>query len=261
MSGGAASAQRVYAYSLPVDIAVTASGHRRLAHVGFAEEPARAVDCRWCESNALDTAVRDHLRWTAHGGTAVTLSNAGAYVVAPLVGAGWLAVSAAQRGRRASGRGRSADHRRGGRAGRRPQSAGEVHGRAAAALRPRRRAQPRHAARAPTTRTSRSIRRTPASRSRSPPPPAPSLACAATAGRRSSTSRARAIGAATAYLRIAADQHYLTDVVTGAVVGTAWASACPFVSSSGGRRSTPRLVRWCAAVCSRRRWSSLVAAW
>lgn len=35
------------------------------------------------------------------------------------------------------------------------------------------------------------------------------------------------IGAATAYLRIAADQHYLTDVLTGAVVGTAVGAGTP----------------------------------
>ena len=84
-------------------------------------------------------------------------------------------------------------------------------------------------AREPTTRTSRSIRRTPASPLQSRPPPAPSRACVAIAGRRPFTSRARAIGAATAYLRIAADQHYLTDVMTGAVIGSAVGVGVPLL--------------------------------
>jgi membrane-associated phospholipid phosphatase len=37
------------------------------------------------------------------------------------------------------------------------------------------------------------------------------------------------IGAATAYLRIAADQHYLTDVVTGAVLGSAVGAGVPYL--------------------------------
>jgi membrane-associated phospholipid phosphatase len=42
-----------------------------------------------------------------------------------------------------------------------------------------------------------------------------------------------AVAAATAYLRVAADQHWLTDVVAGAVVGTAIGFALPWLHRDG----------------------------
>ena len=40
------------------------------------------------------------------------------------------------------------------------------------------------------------------------------------------------VGAATGYLRIAADQHYFTDVLTGAVVGSAVGVGVPYLSTA-----------------------------
>ena len=42
------------------------------------------------------------------------------------------------------------------------------------------------------------------------------------------------LGATTGYLRMAADRHYFTDVVTGAVVGSAVGFAVPYLLHRGG---------------------------
>ena len=51
-----------------------------------------ASDCEWCEPPAIDRAVRDALRWD-NTERAHFLSNMDAYVVAPIVGFGLLALS------------------------------------------------------------------------------------------------------------------------------------------------------------------------
>lgn len=213
--------------SLPVDVSITASA----AALWIASEALKShlapLACRWCESNPLDTAVRDHLRWTAHGAAAVTLGNAGAFVVAPLVGAGLLAVSAAQHG-----------------------DAGQVWvdllvTAEAVALSGDLNQLVKYAV----------GRQRPYAHAGVPNPDTGpgaddanlsfysahtsiTFSIAAAAG---TVARLRgyrwapviyvagaAVGAATAYLRIAADQHYLTDVVTGAVVGSAVGAGVPY---------------------------------
>jgi membrane-associated phospholipid phosphatase len=55
--------------------------------------------CRWCASNGLDDAVRDALRWD-NPGAAHTASNVIAYVALPVTEAGLLALAAWHDGRR-----------------------------------------------------------------------------------------------------------------------------------------------------------------
>jgi membrane-associated phospholipid phosphatase len=213
--------------SLPVDIAVTASATAVWLTSDLLKSRLAPVDCRWCEANALDTAARDRLRWTANGGVAVTLSNAGAYIAAPLVGAGILAVSAAQHG------------------GARQVGVDLLITAEAVALAAninqlvkytvgRQRPYAHAGVPNPDTRQGADD----ANLSFFSAHASVTFSTAFAAG---TVARLRgyrwapvifiagtAIGALTGYLRIAADQHYLTDVVTGASVGSAVGVAVPY---------------------------------
>ena len=213
--------------SLPIDISVTAGAATVWLVSDLLKSQLAPLACRWCEANALDTAVRDHLRWTDHGGAAVTLSNVGAYAVAPLVSAGLLAVAAAEQG----------DARRIGvdllitaeavaLAGTLNQLVKYTAGRQ----------RPYAHAGVPNPDTRQGADDANLSFYSAHTSVTFSIATAAGTVARLHRSRwapviyiaGAAIGTATAYLRIAADQHYLTDVVTGAVVGSTVGIVVPY---------------------------------
>ncbi|WP_437720268.1 phosphatase PAP2 family protein [Sorangium sp. So ce861] len=65
-----------------------------LAKKGLAPEP-----CRWCAANALDTSVRDALVWRGNPNTAHDLSNVAVLAVAPAAALGLTALAAWYDGR------------------------------------------------------------------------------------------------------------------------------------------------------------------
>ena len=213
--------------SLPVDISVTAAAATAWLVSDVLKSHLAPLACRWCESNALDAAVRDHLRWTDHGGAAVTLSNAGAFALAPLVGAGLLALSAAEQG---GARQVGVDLLVTAEAVALAGDLGQLVKYTVGRQRPYARAG------VPNPDTGQGA--DDANLSFFSAHTSITFSIAAAAG---TVARLRgyrwapviytagaAIGAATAYLRIAADQHYLTDVVIGAVVGSAVGVAVPY---------------------------------
>lgn len=214
--------------SLPVDIAITASATAVWLASDLLKSHLAPLDCRWCEVNALDTAVRDHLRWTTHGGAAVTLSNAGAFVVAPLVGAGLLAVQGAgQGGVRRVGVDLLITAEAVALAGTLNQLVKYSVGRQ----------RPYARAGVPNPDTGQGADDANLSFYSAHTSITFSTAFAAgTVARLRGYSWAPAIfiaggavGVLTGYLRIAADQHYLTDVVTGALVGSAVGIGVPLL--------------------------------
>ncbi len=218
--------------SLPVDLSITAGAAALWLGSELLKGQLAPEACRWCASNPIDTAVRDHLRWTVHGGAAVTLSNAGAFAVAPLVGAGILVVSAAQQG------------------GARQAWVDLLITAEAVALAGdlnqlvkysvgRQRPYARAGVPNPDTRQGADD----ANLSFYSGHTSITFSIAAAAG---TVARLRgyrwapviyvagaAIAAGTAYMRIAADQHYLTDVLTGAVVGSAVGAGVPWLHRPG----------------------------
>jgi membrane-associated phospholipid phosphatase len=215
-------------YSLPVDLSITAAA----AGAWIASEALKSqlapLTCRWCSSNALDGAVRTHLRWTVHGGAAVTISNAGAYAIAPLVALGGLALSAVhERRARDAGIDLLIAAEAVVLAGDLSQAVKYVVGRQ----------RPYARAGVPNPDTSQGA--DDSNLSFFSGHTSFTFAIAAAAGTvahlrgyrwaRAIYVAGAAIGAATAYLRIAADQHYLTDVVTGAVVGSAVGAGVPWL--------------------------------
>jgi membrane-associated phospholipid phosphatase len=213
--------------SLPVDLSITAGATAVwIASDAFKSDLA-PLACRWCGANGLDTAVRDQLRWTTNAGVAVTLSNGGAYVVAPLVSAGILAVSAAQHG------------------GARQMGVDLLITAQAVALAADLnqlvkytvgRQRPYAHAGVPNPDTRQGADDANLSFYSAHTSVTFSLAFAAGTVARLRGYRwapvifiaGASIGALTAYLRIAADQHYLTDVVAGASIGSAVGIAVPY---------------------------------
>ncbi len=214
--------------SLPVDLSVTAAAASFWLVSDVLKSRLAPLTCRWCASNALDTAARDHLRWTAHGGVAVTLSNAGAFVVAPLAAVGMLAGAALKE--------RDA-HRfwvdllitaeAVALSGDLDQLLKYSVGRQ------------RPYAHAGVPNPDTGVGADDANLSFYSAHTSLVFAVGAATG---TVARMRGyrwapliyvaggvIGAATAYLRIAADQHYLTDVVTGAVLGSAVGAGVPYL--------------------------------
>jgi membrane-associated phospholipid phosphatase len=219
-------------YDLRVDGAVTAGAAALWAGSELLKSHLAPADCRWCESNGLDDGVRSALRWTDRAHTAVTLSNAGAYLVAPSAAVGLTALAAGHEGRlREVGVDALLMAEATALAGSLDQlvkfTAGRQRPYAHAGLPnpdPRPGADDRnlsfYSAHATVT-----------------------FALAASAG---TIARLRgyrwapwiwaagaAIAASTAYLRIAADQHYFTDVVTGAAVGAGVGVAVPYFFHRG----------------------------
>jgi membrane-associated phospholipid phosphatase len=171
--------------------------------------------------------VRDHLRWTEHGGAAVTLSNVGAYAVAPLVSGGLLLVAAGEQGEpRRIGVDLLITAEAVALAGTLNQLVKYTVGRQ----------RPYAHAGVPNPDTRQGPDDANLSFYSAHTSVTFSLAAAAGTVARLRGSRwapviyiaGAAIGATTAYLRIAADQHYLTDVVTGAVVGTTVGIVVPY---------------------------------
>ena len=240
-SAAASRAPSELRISLPVDIAVTAVGAATWLVSDLLKSHLAPLACRWCEANALDTAARDHLRWTDHGGAAVTLSNVGAYAAAPLVSAGLLAVAAAEQG----------DARRIGidllltaeavtLAANLDQLVKYTVGRQ----------RPYAHAGVPNPDTRQGADDVNLSFYSAHTSITFSIAAAAGTVARLRRSRwapaiyiaGAAVGAATAYLRIAADQHYLTDVVTGAAVGSAVGVGVPLLHRPRDRSTATSLV-------------------
>jgi membrane-associated phospholipid phosphatase len=196
--------------------------------------------CRWCASNGLDDAVRDAFRWQ-NGGAAHTASNVIAYVALPAAEAALLALAAWRDGRRGElagnvlvvgeavaisgvlvqlvkytvGRERPyvhdlppAEKPRTTDPGDNNLSFYSSHTSVAFAL----------ATAAGSVATLRGYRAAPALW-------AVGVAAALTVG----------------YLRIAADRHYFTDVLTGAAVGTAVGVGVPFLFHRQRRRGASEL--------------------
>lgn len=76
--------------------AVTTAGALYLASETFLKDGLTADQCRWCRPPSLDERVRDSLVWSDRA-QADTLSNLTGYVAAPLVGVGLLAIIGATR--------------------------------------------------------------------------------------------------------------------------------------------------------------------
>jgi membrane-associated phospholipid phosphatase len=214
--------------SLPVDLSVTAAAGALWLVSDVVKSQLAPLTCRWCASNALDTAARDHLRWTTHGGAAVTLSNAGAFLVAPLAAVGMPAAPALKEGDAhrfwvdllitAEAVALSGDLN---------QLVKYTVGRQ------------RPYAHAGVPNPDTSVGADDANLSFYSAHTSVAFAVAAATGTVAHMRGYRwapavyvvggVIGAATAYLRIAADQHYLTDVVTGAVLGTGVGAGVPYL--------------------------------
>jgi membrane-associated phospholipid phosphatase len=215
-------------YSLPMDVSITSVALVTWTGSEALKAHFAPLQCRWCQANALDSGVRTSLRWTDHGSAAVTASDVAAYVVAPLVGLGLSALAAAHEG-----------HARNvlvdflltaeavATAGNISQlvkfSVGRQRPYAHAGIANPDRAQ--GPADANLSFVSGHTNFTFAL-----------TAAAGTIGRMRGYRWATAIyvaggliAATTGYFRIAADEHYFTDVLTGAVVGTAVGAGVPYL--------------------------------
>ncbi|AUX34080.1 MULTISPECIES: phosphatase PAP2 family protein [Sorangium] len=87
------------AYRAEIDLPIAVVGGAawvasELAKKGLAPEP-----CRWCAANALDTSVRDALVWRGNPNTAHDLSNVTVLAVAPVAALGLTALAAWYDGR------------------------------------------------------------------------------------------------------------------------------------------------------------------
>jgi membrane-associated phospholipid phosphatase len=85
-------------YDWRVDGAVTAAGFAFWGGTQLLESRFAPADCRWCDPGSLDSSVRDALRWDDTSAANVA-SNLGAYVVLPLVSLGLLALDTHREGR------------------------------------------------------------------------------------------------------------------------------------------------------------------
>src|SRR5581483_11058164 len=85
--------------NLPADVSVTLTAAGLWIGSELWKDELAPAECRWCESNRVDSSVRDALVWKSSGHTAVIVSNAGAYVLAPVAALGLAALSAAHEGR------------------------------------------------------------------------------------------------------------------------------------------------------------------
>ncbi len=95
---GTARAEGELRVSWPVDLAIT-GGTRLLLVISdaFFLDDLAPSSCRWCGSNGLDEGARDAFLWD-DAGRADFLSDAG-YLATPLVSAGLLAIAAGVEGR------------------------------------------------------------------------------------------------------------------------------------------------------------------
>jgi membrane-associated phospholipid phosphatase len=85
-------------YDWRVDGAVTAAAFAFWGGTQLFESRLAPADCRWCDPGSLDASVRGALRWNDTG-AANLASNLGAYVFVPLTSLGLLALDAQREGR------------------------------------------------------------------------------------------------------------------------------------------------------------------
>jgi membrane-associated phospholipid phosphatase len=86
------------AYDVPVDAAVTAAAVAAWVGPELLKDRLAPLQCRWCQADGVDLRVRSALRWSDRGGAAVTASNVSAYVVAPVTVLGLAMLGAARAG-------------------------------------------------------------------------------------------------------------------------------------------------------------------
>ena len=93
------------------------AGHRRVVHLGaaalggvlyissetFLKPTLAPSSCRWCEPTSYDVSVRSALKWNDTG-AALTLSNLDGFVVAPISGLGILMLASAGDGEASTAR-------------------------------------------------------------------------------------------------------------------------------------------------------------
>jgi len=85
-------------YDWRVDGAVTATAFAFWGGTQLFESRLAAADCRWCDPGSLDSSVRGALRWNDTS-AANLASNLGAYVFVPLSSLGLLALDTQREGR------------------------------------------------------------------------------------------------------------------------------------------------------------------
>ncbi len=85
-------------YDWRVDGAVTAAAFAVWGGTQLFESRLAASECRWCDPGSLDSAMRDTLRWNDTS-AANLASNLGAYVFVPLSSLGLLALDTRSEGR------------------------------------------------------------------------------------------------------------------------------------------------------------------
>lgn len=84
-------------YDWRVDGAVTAAAFAVWGGTQLFESRLAPANCRWCDPGTLDSSVRDALRWNDTG-AADLASNLGAYLFVPLTSLGLLALDAHREG-------------------------------------------------------------------------------------------------------------------------------------------------------------------
>jgi len=187
-----------------------------------------AETCRWC-APGFDGWIRDRVVWKQHGGAAVWLSNGSADVVAPLAAVGLTGLAAGFEDMRV--RELAVDLLVVAEATAYAADLNQLVKFSVARQRPFARAG------LPDPDTSQ-VGRHDANASFYSGHTSLAFVLAASAGTVATLRRYRlapliwitgaVVGAATAYLRMAADQHYFTDVLTGAAVGTGVGIAVPY---------------------------------
>jgi membrane-associated phospholipid phosphatase len=90
--------ERGLRYDWKVDGAITAAAFVYWGTTELFKEHLAASTCRWCADNSVDASVRDALRWN-NPDRANLASNIGAYGVLPLATVGLTALAAGQDGR------------------------------------------------------------------------------------------------------------------------------------------------------------------
>jgi len=222
--------------SLPYDsirdpLVTGAAGAAWLLSQAFEEQLASST-CRWCDPPALDAAVRERLRW-ADSAAAGIASDVLAYGGVPLLGLG---VDFFVSGRDAKAAGTDALI-----AGETIALAGVVGQAVKLAVA---RERPAARARNGTRRSSDEHASFYSGHTSSAFAVAVSLAtCASLRGDRDAWVAWAAglpLAAATGYLRIAADRHYLSDVLAGAGAGALFGILVPRLLHSPGAASTPQ---------------------
>ena len=80
-------------YDLQIDGAITGAGFAFWIGSELAKGQIVPATCRWCEANAFDSGARSAFKWDDTG-AAIVLSNVGAFGVVPLATAGLTALAA-----------------------------------------------------------------------------------------------------------------------------------------------------------------------